>query len=142
MKMCTSYFVHILYLIIFLRVLNLDIFTSTPPLGCLHCVIFISIQTLQTDFRHIVFCAVNYIFSFFLDVECRHFFYIHNTWNLDKKNTSAALMGYLLCVICYASISIYTLMQRKNKHKIGMKFYYERPNNISQDRDFNTIKFL
>ena len=36
LKMCTSYFVHIL---IFLGLLNLDIITSAPHLGCLHCVI-------------------------------------------------------------------------------------------------------
>ena len=88
LKMCTSYFVHVLYFFsLFGRVLNLDIFSirnaKEVPSLCnllLQQYSLLYIQTLHNDCSHIEdvhfsFCAhlIN-IFPLLTDVELRHFF--------------------------------------------------------------------
>ena len=88
--------------------LNLDIITSAPPLGCLCCVICNS-NSFHFFFSHFayrfptywkcahpIFVQLWYIFSHtILDDELRHIF-----TPTTHRFTSATLMGCLLCVIC------------------------------------------
>ena len=88
LKMCTSYFVHISFFSIFLRVLNLDIFSIINAKGVpslcnlkLQQYSILYIQTLHNDCSHIedvhlLFCARFIIlFTFLTGVELRLFFF-------------------------------------------------------------------
>ena len=114
LKMCTLFlctFDNIsLY---FLEVLHLDNMTSTPPVGCLHCVIskpyrfhsflikpcilILDILKMCTCYVLQFWCICSHIFFWMLNLDI---LYVHNTWNLDIFIYVRKPYGCLLCVIC------------------------------------------